>query len=190
MSKHRLFLFVGASLLALAGTASADISLTDNQMNVVTAGASHFDFSKRHDSQSNNMGASHFDFSKRHHSKSNNMGDSHFDFSKRHDSKSNNMGSSHFDFSKRLDSKSNNTVNFDGQTNITDNFSKKANIDVKSHVIGNSASLGFDNEAIGKNSNAQGSFSQLTVAGQGSSQSGLFVSAANGMPRANNMLPK
>jgi len=172
MSKHRLFLFVGASLLALAGTASADISLTDKQMNVVTAGASHFDFSKRHDSKSNNMGASHFDFSKR------------------HDGKSNNMGASHFDFSKRLDSKSNNTVNFDGQTNITDNFSKKANIDVKSHVTGNSASLGFDNEAIGKNSNTQGSFSQLTVAGQGSGQSGLFVSAANGMPRANNMPPK
>ena len=148
MSKHRLFLFVGASLLALAGTASADISLTDKQMNVVTAGASHFDFSKRHDGKSNNMGASHLDFS------------------------------------KRLDSKSNNTVNFDGQTNITDNFSKKANIDVKSHVTGNSASLGFDNEAIGKNSNTQGSFSQLTVAGQGSSQSGLFVSAANGAQRS------
>ena len=137
MSKHRLFLFVGASLLALAGTASAGgISLTDKQMSVVTAGARNFDFSKQ------------------------------------------------------LNSKSDNTVNFDALTNIKDTFSKKANIDVKSHVIGNSASLGFDNEAIGKNSNTQGSFSQLTVAGQGSSQSGLFVSAANGMPRANNMPPK
>jgi hypothetical protein len=170
MSKHRLILIVGASLLALAGTASADISLTDKQMSVVTAGASSFDFSKRHDIKSNNMGASHFYFTKR------------------HDSKSNNMRSSHFDFSKRLDSKANNTVNFDGQTNITDTFSKKANIDVKSHVTGNSASLAFDNEAIGKNSNTQGSFSQLSVAGQGSSQSGLFVSAANGMQRANDML--
>ena len=63
---------------------------------------------------------------------------------------------------------------------ITDDFTKKATIDVKSHVTGNSASLGFDNEAIGKNSNVQGSFSQETIAGQGSSQAGLFVSAANG----------
>ena len=127
MSKHRLFLFVGASLLALAGTASAGgISLNDKQMSVVTA------------------------------------------------------GSSKFDFSKRLDSKTDNTVNFDALTNIKDTFSKKANIDVKSHVTGNSASLAFDNEAIGKNSNVQGSFSQETIAGQGSSQSGLFVSAANG----------
>jgi hypothetical protein len=132
MSKHRLSLFVvGASLLALAGTASAGgISLTDKQMSVVTAGARNFDFSKQ------------------------------------------------------LSSKSDNTVNFDALTNIKDTFSKKANIDVKSHVIGNSASLGFDNEAIGKNSNTQGSFSQLTVAGQGSSQSGLFVSAANGAQRS------
>ena len=138
MSKHRLSLFVvGASLLALAGTASAGgISLTDKQMSVVTAGARNFDFSKQ------------------------------------------------------LSSKSDNTVNFDALTNIKDTFSKKANIDVKSHVTGNSASLAFDNEALGKNSNVQGSFSQETIAGQGSSQSGLFVSAANGMPRANNMLPK
>jgi hypothetical protein len=133
MSKHRLSLFVGASLLALAGTASAGgISLTDKQMSVVTAGASNFDFSKR------------------------------------------------------LDSKSNNTVNFDALTNIKDTFSKKANIDIKSHVTGNSASLAFDNEAIGKNSNTQGSFSQETIAGQGSSQSGLFVSAANGAVRTKN----
>jgi hypothetical protein len=130
MSKHRLSLFVGASLLALAGTASAGgISLTDKQMSVVTAGAANFDFSKQ------------------------------------------------------LNSKSNNTVNFDALSNIKDTFSKKANIDIKSHVIGNSASLAFDNEAIGKNSNTQGSFSQETVAGQGSSQSGLFVSAANGALR-------
>ena len=77
-------------------------------------------------------------------------------------------------------STSSNNVNFAGNSNITDTFTKKANIDVKSHVIGNSASLAFDNEAIGKNSNVQGSFSQATVAGQGSSQSGLFASAANG----------
>ncbi len=55
MSKHRLFLFVGASLLALAGTASAGgISLTDKQMSVVTAGARNFDFSKQLNSKSDN----------------------------------------------------------------------------------------------------------------------------------------
>jgi hypothetical protein len=89
-------------------------------------------------------------------------------------------GSSSFDFTKNLASTSSNKVNYTGNSNITDTFTKKANIAVKSYVIGNSASLGFDNEAIGKNSNVQGSFSQETVAGQGSSQSGLFVSAANG----------
>jgi hypothetical protein len=85
-----------------------------------------------------------------------------------------------FDFTKNLSSTSSNTVDFTGKSNITDAFTKKAFIDVKSFVKGNSASLAFDNEAIGKNSNVQGSFSQQTVAGQGSSQSGLFVSAANG----------
>ena len=48
----------------------------------------------------------------------------------------------------------------------------------KSYVVGNSAGFGFDNEGIGKNSMVQGTLSQTTVAGQGSSQSGLFVSAA------------
>src|ERR1700757_482156 len=85
-----------------------------------------------------------------------------------------------FDFTKNLKSTSSNNVNFTANSKVTDDFTKKATIDVKSHVTGNSASLGFDNEAIGKNSNVQGSFSQETIAGQGSSQAGLFVSAANG----------
>jgi hypothetical protein len=89
-------------------------------------------------------------------------------------------GAQNFNFNKNLNSTSNNTVNFTGKSNITDTFTKKANINVYSHVVGNSASLAFDNEAVGKNSNVQGSFSQESVAGQGSSQSGLFVSAANG----------
>jgi hypothetical protein len=128
MSKM-LALVAGISMLALAGTASAGgpVSLTNSQMDVVTAG-----------------------------------------------------GSQAFDFTKNLQSTSSNNVNFKGNSNITDTFNKTANINVKSHVVGNSASLAFDNEAIGKNSNVQGSFSQETVAGQGSSQSGLFVSAANG----------
>jgi hypothetical protein len=128
MSKM-LSLIVGISVLALAGAANAGgpVSLTNTQMDVVTAG-----------------------------------------------------GSSSFDFTKNLSSTSNNNVNFTGNSNITDTFTKKANINVKSYVVGNSASLAFDNEAIGKNSNVQGSFSQQTVAGQGSSQSGLFISAASG----------
>jgi hypothetical protein len=87
---------------------------------------------------------------------------------------------SNFEFSKDIDSSSSNNVAFTGQSKVLDVFLKKAQIDVDSHVKGNSASLGFDNEAIGKNSNVQGTFSQISVAGQGSSQSGLFVSAANG----------
>ena len=126
MSKM-LALVTGISMLALAGGASAGgpVSLTNSQMDVVTAGGS-------------------------------------------------------FDFTKNLQSTSTNNVNFTGNSNITDTFKKTANIKVKSYVIGNSASLAYDNEAIGRNSNVQGSFSQQTVAGQGSSQSGLFVSAANG----------
>jgi hypothetical protein len=130
MSKT-LSLIAGISVLALAGAASAagPVSLTNTQMDAVTAGSS---------------------------------------------------SSKPFDFTKNLTSTSTNNVNFSGKSNITDNFTKKANIDVKSHVVGNSASLLFDNEAVGKNSNVQGSFSQETISGQGSSQSGLFVSAANG----------
>jgi hypothetical protein len=92
-------------------------------------------------------------------------------------------GTHSFDFTKNLKSTSSNNVNFTAKSNITDDFTKTADIKIKSFVKGNSASLAFDNEAIGKNSNVQGSFSQETIAGQGSSQSGLFVSAANGSMR-------
>jgi hypothetical protein len=53
----------------------------------------------------------------------------------------------------------------------------------KSYVVGNSAGLTFDNEAVGKNSTVQTSLAQITVAGQGSSQSGLLVSAAKNSAR-------
>ena len=76
-----------------------------------------------------------------------------------------------------LSSTTSNSVNFTANSNISDAFIKIADIKAKSYVTGNSASLAFDNEAVGKNSTTQGSFSQATVAGQGSSQSGLFVSA-------------
>ena len=134
MSKT-LSLIAGVSALALAGAANAGgpVSLTNTQMDTVTAGA---------------------------------------------------VSSKPFDFTKNLTSTTNNNVNFNSKSSISDNFTKKANIDVKSHVTGNSASLLFDNEAVGKNTNVQGEFSQGTISGQSSAQSGLFVSAANGNGRS------
>ncbi len=84
------------------------------------------------------------------------------------------------DFSKKISSTSNNTVNFTADRDISDSYSKYATIKVKSHVTGNSATMDFDNEAVGRNSNVQGTLSQISIAGQGSSQAGSFVSAANG----------
>jgi hypothetical protein len=84
------------------------------------------------------------------------------------------------DFSKQINSTSNNNVNFNGYSDVQHNYMKQAYIDVLSKVKGNSATLDFDNEAIGKNSNVQGTLSQVSIAGQGSSQTGSFVSAANG----------
>jgi hypothetical protein len=133
MSKHLLSLVAGASILVLAGTASAGgISLTNKQMDAISAGSA---------------------------------------------------GAGQFNFQKNLGSNTNNDVTFRGNSAISDTFSKRASIDVNSHVTGNSASLAFDNEALGKNTNVQGAFSQETIAGQLSSQSGLFVSAANGAMR-------
>jgi hypothetical protein len=137
MSKM-LSLFAGFSVLALVGTASAGgpVSLTNAQMDVVTAGAA------------NNM-----------------------DYSKNTKS---------LDFTKNINSKSNNYVKFNGYSDIDHQYNKQAYIDVYSKVKGNSATLDFDNEAVGKNSNVQGTLSQISIAGQGSSQTGSFVSAANG----------
>jgi hypothetical protein len=125
-----LSLIAGISILALAGTASADgpVSLTNSQMGIVTAGA-----------------ATHS-----------------------------------LDFTKDIDSMSNNNVKFKGNSNISHEYNKEAYIDVYSRVKGNSATLDYDNEAVGKNSNVQGTLSQISIAGQGSSQAGSFVSAANG----------
>src|SRR5262249_36739681 len=85
-----------------------------------------------------------------------------------------------FDYSRNLKSTSYHEANFSGNSKMYDDLTKKADIDVRSQVKGNSAFLLFDNEAVGKNSHVQGAFSQETVAGHGSPQSGLFVSAANG----------
>jgi hypothetical protein len=88
-------------------------------------------------------------------------------------------GANDLNFFKDLTSLSSNNVNFNANSQVLDLFQKLALINVQSHVTGNSASLGFDNEAVGKNSTVQGTFSQIAIAGQGSSQTGLFVAAAN-----------
>jgi hypothetical protein len=85
-----------------------------------------------------------------------------------------------FDFTKNLKSTSTNNVNFTGNSDITDSYSKSADYKIKAYVKGNSADFSFDNQAVGKNTNTQGWLSQETVAGQGSSQSGSFSSVASG----------
>lgn len=84
-----------------------------------------------------------------------------------------------FDFKKNIDSKVNSDTNFKANSDVNDIFNKKANIDVKSKVEGNSSTFAFDNEAVGYYSNTQGTFNQIAVAGEGSSQNGTFVAAAN-----------
>jgi hypothetical protein len=73
-----------------------------------------------------------------------------------------------------LTSTSSNTFNSSGNSQITSSF--QGGIGIYSHVKGNSASLAFDNQAVGKNGSVQGSLSQVTAAGQGSAQTGLFAS--------------
>ena len=127
MSAKFLGVVTGAALLASIGAANAGqrLTLTDAQMDAVTAGANDLNFSKD------------------------------------------------------LTSLSSNNVNFNANSQVLDLFQKLALINVQSHVTGNSASLGFDNEAVGKNSNVQGSFSPDVIAGKRSTQAGLFVAAAN-----------
>jgi hypothetical protein len=110
MSKM-LSLIVGVSVLALAGTASAGapLSLTNAQMDVVTAGASSsksFDYSKNHKSMSYND--------------ENFSGKSKLcdDFTKKEKSKS-------FDYSKNHKSTSYNDANFSGKSKMYDDFTKK-----------------------------------------------------------------
>ena len=84
-----------------------------------------------------------------------------------------------FKFKKDLDTKIKSDIDFNFDSNIKADFNKKANIKVDSNVKGNSSTFAFENEAVGKDSNTQGELNQIAVAGKGSSQSGLFVAAAN-----------
>ena len=59
-------------------------------------------------------------------------------------------------------------------SNVVDILNKTANYSASANVVNNSASLAFTNEAIGANTNTQGSLSQLVTTGS-SNQSGIFV---------------
>ncbi|MBD2773639.1 hypothetical protein [Iningainema tapete] len=89
------------------------------------------------------------------------------------------VGGRHLNFDKNLLSNIKTNLDFDSNTNINEVVNKNANIRVNSNVVGNSATFAFDNEAIGPNSTAEGTLSQITIAGEGSSQSGTFISATN-----------
>ena len=103
MSAKFLGVVTGAALLASIGAANAGqrLTLTDAQMDAVTAGANDLNFSK--------------------------------------------------DITSTLS----NNVAFTANSQVLDLFQKLALINVTAHVTGNSASLAFDNEAVGKNSNVQ-----------------------------------
>jgi hypothetical protein len=71
------------------------------------------------------------------------------------------------------------TVNFNSTSVITQNFNKDGAINFKSNVSGNSATLLFENEAIGSNTLVEGELTQLVIHGQLSSQAGKFVASVN-----------
>jgi hypothetical protein len=72
------------------------------------------------------------------------------------------------------------TVNFSSNSTITQTFNKDGAINFKSNVSGNSATLLFENEAIGKNTLVEGELTQLVIQGELSSQAGKFVASTNG----------
>jgi hypothetical protein len=88
-------------------------------------------------------------------------------------------GTSNLFFQKDLISYVNTYNNFYANSYVNDYFKKYADIYVDSKVKGNSSSFAVDNEAIGFNSNTQGTLNQQTIAGVGSSQNAVFVAASN-----------
>ncbi|MGM3305984.1 hypothetical protein ACSQ6I_08385 [Anabaena sp. WFMT] len=83
-----------------------------------------------------------------------------------------------YNFTKNVNATFNNNYAITGSSNVTDIFSKTGTYAVTSTVTGNSASVSFDNEAVGNASNTQVSVSQLVKAGQSSNQSGIIVASA------------
>ncbi|MCM0591393.1 MAG: hypothetical protein HEQ19_20665 [Gloeotrichia echinulata CP02] len=87
-------------------------------------------------------------------------------------------GGTNYSFTKNVAATFNNTANISISSTVKDTLTKKATYEVSSTVKGNSASIAFDNEAIGKASNTQSAFSQVVVGGESSSQSGTIVASA------------
>ncbi|WP_313707686.1 hypothetical protein [Planktothrix agardhii] len=79
-----------------------------------------------------------------------------------------------FSFSKVVSATDTSVFSITGSSTITDTLTKTATYSATASVTGNSASLAFTNEAIGTNTNTQGSLSQLVTTGS-SNQSGIFV---------------
>ncbi|XHR81562.1 MAG: hypothetical protein ACFKPT_25660 [Gloeotrichia echinulata GP01] len=88
------------------------------------------------------------------------------------------FGGTNYSFTKKVAATFNNTANIAISSTVTDTLTKKATYNVTSTVTGNSASIAFDNEAVGKASNTQSAFSQVVVGGQSSNQSGTIVASA------------
>ena len=84
-----------------------------------------------------------------------------------------------FTYKKDVKVNENTNLDFTSDSKVTDIFKKVATYNIDSKVKGNSSSFVFNNEAQGKNTNTQGTFNQLTVAGEYSGQYGTFVSAAS-----------
>lgn len=82
------------------------------------------------------------------------------------------------DFSKNLNANISSRVNLAANFSVNSTFNKTTNINAYANVYGNTSTLTFENEAAGYDTNTQGNFAQLTIAGQGSSQAGYFSSAA------------
>ncbi|MFM6207645.1 hypothetical protein [Planktothrix sp.] len=80
-----------------------------------------------------------------------------------------------YSFSKNVSATDTAVFSITGSSDITDTLNKTATYSATiTSVTGNSGSLAFTNEAIGDNTNVQGSLSQLVTTGS-SNQSGIFV---------------
>ncbi|MFM6401048.1 hypothetical protein [Planktothrix sp.] len=79
-----------------------------------------------------------------------------------------------YSFIKKVEATDTAVFSITGTSTITDTLNKTASYTSNVIVTGNSGSLAFTNEAIGDNTNVQGSLSQL-VTTSSSNQSGIFV---------------
>jgi hypothetical protein len=89
------------------------------------------------------------------------------------------FGGFRFNAAKTVTTTVSSTVNFNSTSVIKQNFNKDGAINFVSNVSGNSATLLFENEAIGSNTLVEGELTQLVIHGQLSSQAGKFVASTN-----------